>query len=91
MKTRPDDYVELIRSITSCRQRASLLGHDFLADLLAMAAMEAALQWNGGHSVLSNANTRLEEMLRLKLTMALGQSDADIVPIISNRQKTRDQ
>lgn len=76
--------IELIRSITSCQQRAAMLGLGFLADLLSAAAIEAAMQWNPDGTRLGNANTRLDELLRLKLVIALGKSEHELVPFLAS-------
>ncbi|WP_319411873.1 hypothetical protein [uncultured Cohaesibacter sp.] len=72
---------ELIRDLTSCKQKAERIGFGFLSDLLATALLETALQAIGGKDALANPNLRLERLIELKLRTALGGSGHNIVPM----------
>lgn len=80
---------ELIRELTSCKQKAERVGFGFLSDLLAMALLETGLQAIGGNDALANPNMRLERLIELKLRTAIGGgSGHNIVPLCPEPHST---
>jgi hypothetical protein len=72
-------YAELIRSLVSCQQQATRLGLPFLGQLIGMAVMEAALQWDGGVPLPADPSLQIERLLRLKVRIALAYSGGNIL------------
>jgi hypothetical protein len=77
---RADEFAGLIRNLVSCQQQAARLGLTFLAHLLGMAVMEAALQWDGGLPLPADPKLQVERLLRLKIRVALAQAGGNILP-----------
>lgn len=75
-------YSELIRCLVSCQQQATRLGLGFLAQLISLAVMETALQWDGG-PIPSDPKMQLDRLLRLKIKVALAQAGSNILPMSS--------
>lgn len=73
MPARADDegFSELVRSLLASQRQAEEMDLQFLAGLLDMAAIEAALQWDGGHEALKAIGERGDRLLRLKLRVSL--------------------
>lgn len=72
-------FAELVAGLTRCQGEAKTLGLDFLADLIGAAAIEAALQWDGGGRALAAEPDRLDTLLRMKLRIATARSGRNIV------------
>lgn len=72
-------FAELIAALTRCQAQARELGLDFLPDLIGAAAIEAALQWDGGRRALAAEPDRLDALLRMKLRIATARSGRNIV------------
>lgn len=77
-------FAELVAGLTRCQAQAQALGLDFLADLIGAAAIEAALQWDGGRPALAAEPDRLDALLRMKLRIATARSGRNIVHLRSS-------
>jgi len=82
---RDERFAALIRNLASCGQEARQLGLEFLAHLMDMAVMEAALEWDGGRVVPREPAMRLEQLLNLKIRTALGMAGGNVVMLARDR------
>jgi hypothetical protein len=86
-KTRDNDEAQdLIRRLNGCKAVAHRLGYAFLADLLSAAILEAAMQSISACDVLSNPERRLEQLIQIKLAIALGQASANVVALHQSKR-----
>jgi hypothetical protein len=74
-----ENFAELIRALVSCQQQAARLSLDFLVQLINMAVLEAALQWDGGGQIPPEGDLQLERLLRLKIRVALAGAGENLV------------
>jgi hypothetical protein len=65
------DFIEMIRAISACRQRAERMRLGFLTGLLTAALLEAAMQWDGGTPVSPDVQAVLPKLLATKIKLAL--------------------
>lgn len=86
-----DDALDLIRRLHLCRVSAQGMGFAFLTDLLSAAILEAALQSLGKGDMLSNPRCRLEELIEIKLAVALGQQAENVVNFHPRNKNKRSQ
>jgi hypothetical protein len=84
---RDERFARLIRSLISSGQEAEQLGLGFLAHLVNMAVMEAALEWDGGRIVPRDPGQRLEQLLNLKIRTALSMVGGNIVTLARDRDQ----
>ncbi len=83
MTERDQSFANLIRTLTASKQEAGRLGASFLANVIALAILEAALQWEGGPQLLADESYRLELLLAAKIRTALGDGN-----VVAMRPKT---
>lgn len=78
---RDQQFQALIRKLVSCQQDAGRLGLGFLSQLVNMAVLEAALEWDGGRRIAGDPSTRLEQLLNLKIRTALGGGGGNVLTL----------
>ncbi len=84
------EAVDLIRRLNGCRKAAKSLGFEFLTDMLSAAIIEAAIQSLGSKDVFTTPGRRLEELINLKLAIALGRTNEHGMSLWSGRGKDHD-
>ena len=82
---RDERFAGLIRNLASCGHEAHELGLEFLAHLVNMAVLEAALEWDGGRVVPREPAMRLEQLLNLKIRAALAMAGGNVVMLARDR------
>lgn len=78
---RDQQFQALIRKLVSCQQDAGRLGLIFLGQLLNMAVLETALEWDGGRNAGADPSMRLEKLLNLKIRTALGSGGGNVLAL----------
>lgn len=75
------EFAQLLRDLVACRHRAEDLNRRFLSQVIGMAVMEAAIQWDGGRNSEDESATGLDRLLRMKLRVALAESNSNVVAL----------
>ena len=79
------EFAQLLRDLATSQRRAEGLGQRFLSQVIGMAVLEAAIQWDGGHERIGDAATRLDRLLRMKLRVALAETNSNVVALYPER------
>lgn len=74
-------FQALIRKLVSCQQDAGRMGLGFLSQLINMAVLETALEWDGGRRLTGDPSARLEQLLNLKIRTALGGGGGNVLTL----------
>ena len=77
-----DEMAQLVRQLAASQTTARRLGMLLVADLIAAAMMDVAIERTGGRGALSDPSRRLDQVLRLRIARAFADSDT-VVPIIN--------
>jgi hypothetical protein len=75
------EFAQLLRDLVACRRRAEQLDRGFLSQVIGMAVMEAAIQWDGGRNSGDDPAMPLDRLLRLKLRVALAENNSNVVAL----------
>jgi hypothetical protein len=71
-------YAWIIRTLVTCREEADRLGRSSLSNLINMAVLQTALDWEGEEPSRGN-ETSLDALLRLKMKLAFSERSDNVV------------